>query len=254
MRKLWAALEPVSADPSPSESFGRARVAAIIPVLNEADAIENVVRAVPRDSVDDVIVVDGGSRDATRTVAEQAGAIVVLEERRGYGRACATGAETAIKRGAAWLIFLDGDGSDRPEHVPELLKPLLAGCADFVIASRVRGTREAGSMGLHQLWAGLLIGRAIGWLYGVRYSDMCAFRAIGAGTLRRLGMREMTYGWNLEMQMRAARIGLRVVEVPVTHARRVGGQSKVSGTLRGTIKAGARILATIGRVALERRT
>ncbi len=229
---------------------GRPRIAAIIPVLDEAGAIGTVVRELPRDWVDTVIVVDGGSKDGTVAEATTAGARVLVETRRGYGRACASGAAAAQ---ADILVFLDGDGSDRPEFLPDLVRPLLAGSHDFVIASRVRGKREKGSMGFHQVLAGLLIGRAVGWLSGVRYSDMCAFRAIRAGDLDRLGMREMTYGWNLEMQMRAAHAGLRVLEVPVDYRCRIAGNSKVAGTLRGSVKAATRIIATLIRVARETR-
>ena len=226
----------------------RPRIAAIIPVLDEAGAIGVVVREMPRDWVDTVIVVDGGSKDGTVAEAEQAGARVLVETRRGYGRACASGAAAAQ---ADILVFLDGDGSDRPEFLPDLVRPLIAGTHDFVIASRARGKREKGSMGWHQVVAGLLIGRAVGWLSGVRYTDMCAFRAIRTTDLARLDMREMTYGWNLEMQMRAARAGLRVLEIPVDHRRRVAGHSKVAGTLRGSLKAAVRIIGTLIRVAQE---
>ena len=152
------------------------------------------------------------------------------------------------------LVFLDGDGSDNPEFIPNLVQPLIAGTHDFVIASRVLGKREKGSMGLHQIVAGLLIGRAVGWLSGTRYTDMCAFRAIRARDLDRLGMREMTYGWNLEMQMRAAHWGLHVLEIPVDYRRRFAGNSKVAGTFRGSIKAAYRIISTLIRIARETET
>lgn len=226
----------------------RPRIAAIIPVLDEAGAIGVVISEMPRDWVDTVIVVDGGSKDGTVAEATAAGAQVVVETRRGYGRACATGAATAE---ADILVFLDGDGSDRPEFLPDLVRPLIEGTHDFVIASRTRGKRQQGSMGPHQILAGLLIGRAVGCLSGVRYTDMCAFRAIRASDLDRLGMCEMTYGWNLEMQMRAARLGLRVLEVPVDYRCRIAGNSKVAGTFRGSIKAATRIVATLIRVARE---
>ena len=206
----------------------------------------------PRECIDEVIIVDGGSRDRTVAVATAAGATVISENQRGYGRACAAGAAAAIERGAEILVFLDGDGGDRPEEIPDLVQPILDGKFDFVIGSRTRGVREAGSMGAHQALAGRLIGWAIGFTYGVRYTDMCAFRAIRTETLDRLGMREMTYGWNLEMQMRAARAGFRILEVPVPHGRRLAGRSKVAGTFRGTVKAGCRILATFARIACER--
>jgi glycosyltransferase involved in cell wall biosynthesis len=230
----------------------RPRVAAIIPVLDEEGAIGTVVTAVPRDWVDQVIVVDGGSRDLTVAVASAAGAKVVVESDRGYGRACARGAAAAVEDGAQILVFLDGDGSDRPEEIPRLVQPILDGNYDFVIGSRTRGVRQEGSMGAHQALAGYVIGGAIGLLYGTRYTDMCAFRAIRVDALGRLGMSEMTYGWNLEMQMRAARTRLRIVELPVPHGRRVAGHSKVAGTLRGTLKAGGRIVATFVRVACKR--
>lgn len=231
----------------------RARVAAIVPVLEEEGAIGPVLAAMPRDWVDEVIVVDGGSRDRTVTEAQSAGARVLIERERGYGRACARGAAAAAEDGAEILVFLDGDGSDRPEAIPSLVRPIAEHKYDFVIGSRTRGPREPGSMGLHQALAGRAIGAAIAVLYGVGYSDMSAFRAIRADLLQSLGMREMTYGWNLEMQMRAARARLRILELPVPHGRRLAGKSKVAGTLRGTLRAGYRILATFARIAVERR-
>jgi hypothetical protein len=148
---------------------------------------------------------------------------------------------------------MDGDGADDPAAIAALIAPIQSGGCDFVIASRARGTREPGSMAWHQLLAGRVIGSLTGLLYGVRYTDMCALRAIRRATLLALGMREMTYGWNLEMQMRAARLGLRVREVPVDYRRRIGGQSKVAGSLRGSLKAGAKILSTFARIAMDRK-
>jgi glycosyltransferase involved in cell wall biosynthesis len=231
----------------------RPRVAAVIPVWNEEGAIGPVLRAMPRGLDDEVVVVDGGSHDGTVDEAQAAGARVVVQSARGYGRACAEGAAAAMASGAAVILFLDGDGGDRPEAIPALLGPILEGDCDFVIGSRTKGVREPGSMGLHQRLAGRLLGAATGLLYGVGYTDMSAFRAIRATALARLPMREMTYGWNLEMQMRAARAGLRIREVPVPYGRRLAGRSKVAGTLRGTVKAGFRILATFARIACERR-
>lgn len=229
----------------------KARVAAIIPVLDEEETIAPLVAEMPRGWVDQVIVVDGGSRDRTVVEARTAGATVLIARERGYGRACAAGAAAAIEGGAEVLVFLDGDGSDRPEVIPRLVQPILEGTHDFVIGSRTRGAREKGSMGAHQAVAGRAIGAAVGLVYGVYYTDMCAFRAIRAAVLQRLGMREMTYGWNLEMQMRAARAGLRILELPVPHGRRRAGKSKVAGTFLGTIRAGARILATFARIVRE---
>ena len=232
----------------------RRRIAAIIPVIDEEGAIGPVLAAIPREWADEVVVVDGGSRDRTVAVASAAGAKVLVESAPGYGRACARGAAAAVEDGAEILVFLDGDGSDRPEMIPTLVQPILERQFDFVIGSRTRGVRERGSMGAHQAFAGYVIGGAVGLIYGTRYTDMCAFRAIRADALARLGMREMTYGWNLEMQMRAARAGLRILELPVPHGRRLAGHSKVAGNLHGALKAGIRIFSTFARVACERRT
>ena len=244
------ALEQAARPAAPAEPR-RPRVALVIPTLNEEEPIGEVIRAVPRDAVDDVIVADSGSSDRTVERARAAGARVVVERQRGYGRACAAGARAA--RDCDIIVFLDGDGSDRPELVPTLLAPILGGTHDFVIGSRTRGERERGSMNALQVAAGYIAGALTRLLYGVGYTDMCAFRAIRRASLDRLGMREMTYGWNLEMQMRAARAGLRILELPVEHRRRTGGVSKVSGTIMGTLKAGLRIAAAFARVAFERR-
>ncbi len=229
----------------------RPRVALVIPTLNEEGPVGEVIRAIPRDSVDEIIVADSGSDDRTVERARLAGARVIVERQRGYGRACAAGARAA--RDCGVIVFLDGDGSDRPELVPTLLEPILSGTHDFVMGTRTRGEREPGSMNALQIVAGYVAGALTRLLYGVAYTDMCAFRAIRREALDRLGMREMTYGWNLEMQMRAARAGLRILEVPVSHRCRRGGASKVSGTLMGTLKAGLRIGLTFARVACERR-
>ncbi len=228
------------------------RVAVVIPVLNEAGAIGPTVRGV-LGMVDEVIVVDGDSGDATADEARAAGAEVLVERRRGYGQACASGAALATEHGADILVFMDGDGADVPEALPLLVTPIRDDSRDFVIASRTRGSREAGSMQWHQVLAGQVIGAGIGLATGVRYSDMCALRAIRPQVLAGLGLREMGYGWNLEMQMRAARAGLRIEEVPVPYRRRIAGQSKVSGNLRGTLRAGSRIMATLVRIATETR-
>jgi glycosyltransferase involved in cell wall biosynthesis len=227
------------------------RVAAIIPTLDEEAAIAGVIAAIPRDWVDRIIVVDSGSADHTAERASAAGAEIVSLRQRGYGRACHAGAAAAGD--CDIVVFLDGDGSDCPEEISRLVEPLAASRADFVIGSRARGHREQGSMTAHQLIAGYAIGAAVRFLCGVRYSDMGPMRAIRRDTLFGLGMHEMTYGWNLEMQMRAARAGLRIIEIPVAHRRRVGGLSKVSGNPAGTIKASWRILLTLARVALEAR-
>jgi glycosyltransferase involved in cell wall biosynthesis len=226
-------------------------VAVIIPTFNEAESIDFVIREMPLGVVDRVIVVDSGSSDGTAERARAAGAEVIMAG-RGYGRACLAGAQAASN--ADILVYMDGDGADDPAAIIALVKPLKAGDCDFVIGSRARGTREPGSMAWHQLLAGRVIGLFIGVLYGVRYTDMCALRAIRRDTLLALGMREMTYGWNLEMQMRAARAGLRVRELPVVYRCRIGGESKVARSLSGSLKAGARILSTFVRLALQGRS
>lgn len=235
----------------PQDSAQRPRIAAVIPVLEEEVAIGPVVRAIPRDWVDEVIVVDGGSRDATVARAGEAGATVIAGVGRGYGRACRAGADAAA--GAEIIVFLDGDGSDDPRHIPALVAPILSGEADFVLGSRTRGHREAGSMSALQVFAGYAVGLMLWALYRARYTDMSPFRVIRRASLERLGLREMTFGWNLEMQARAARLGCRILELPVDCRRRLGGVSKVSGNAIGTVKASARILRTLARVALESR-
>ena len=230
--------------------FAMSKVSVIIPALNEEEPIAGVVRECIATGVPhEVIVVDNGSTDRTAERAREAGARVVTAP-RGYGRACAAGVR-GLSPECEIVVFIDGDGSDCPEFMPQLVEPIAAGKFDFVIGSRTRGQREAGSMNLQQVLSGRIAGLILRLLYGVRYTDMCPFRAIRRDALAQLNMREETYGWNLEMQMKVARAGLRVLEIPVNHRRRAGGESKVSGTLRGTFVAGARILATLVRVALE---
>jgi len=222
----------------------------IIPVLNEAETIADVVRGVPRDVVAEVIVVDGGSTDETVARAQAAGARAIVEPRAGYGAACLAGVRASER---PVLAFIDGDGSDDPAEIPRLVAPILAGERDFVIGSRARGAREKGSMGAHQLLAGHLAGLCMRALYGVRYTDMCPLRAIRREALETLGMREKAYGWNLEMQMRAARAGLRILELPVRHRARAGGASKVAGSLKGSLRATWHILSVLVRIAKEMR-
>lgn len=243
-------MESLTHPASPTTQHASAgKVVAIIPTFNEAEAISAVIGALPRDLICRVIVVDGGSFDRTTALAREAGAEVISVS-RGYGRACLAGAKAAEADDI--LVFLDGDGADDAGAIAALVAPIRADRADFVIASRAQGRLEPGSMAWHQLLAGRLAGILTRCLYGVRYTDMCALRAIRCRTLLGLGMRELTYGWNLEMQMRAARAGLRVIELPVDYRRRLGGRSKVAGSLPGSVKAGLRIAATFARVAIER--
>jgi glycosyltransferase involved in cell wall biosynthesis len=225
------------------------RVAAVIPTLNEAETIAGTIASLPRDIVDEIIVADSSSRDGTAVVAQRANARVITLSERGYGRACAAGV-AAAGEGCGIILFLDGDGADRADLADRLIAPIRAGTHDFVIGSRVRGKREPGSMSWHQVLAGRLAGVLMSLLYGVRYTDMCAFRAITREALARLDMRETTYGWNIEMQMKAARAGLRILELPMPYRCRAGGHSKVAGTLGGSVRAGWRIIVTILRTAL----
>jgi glycosyltransferase involved in cell wall biosynthesis len=228
-------------------------VAVIIPTLNEAQSITGVVTEIPRDLAHEIIIVDGGSNDGTQAVARAAGAQVVVAGERGYGRACAAGVAAASPE-CDIIVFMDGDGADRGDLMARLVDPIRNGEYDFVIASRARGERQPGSMSWHQLFAGYLAGIGIKALYGVRYTDMCAYRAIRRKCLDGFGMREMTYGWNIEMQMKAARIALRILEVPMPYRRRSGGASKVAGSMRGSLHAAWRIAATFLRVAAATRS
>ncbi len=222
------------------------QVSVVIPALNEAENIAAVVKELPWGLILECIVVDNGSTDATAAEAASAGATVVSIPQRGYGRACAAGASAAT---GDILVFMDGDGSDVPSEMGQLLAPIIAGESDFVIGSRRRGTREPGSLLFSQLFAGWLAGILLRLLYRVSYTDMGPFRAITREALGRLGMREQTYGWNLEMQMRAAQCRLRIREVPVSYRNRAGGESKVAGSFTGSMRAAVRIAQTLFRVA-----
>jgi glycosyltransferase involved in cell wall biosynthesis len=223
-----------------------AQVVVAIPALNEEASIAGVVAGIPRMVAGRVIVADGGSSDATAARAAAAGA-QVIDAGKGYGRACWLATKAA--HDAEIMVFMDGDGADDPASLAALIAPIRAGDYDFVIGSRALGEREPGSIAWHQIAAGRIAGFAMRALYGVRYTDMCAFRAIRRELLLKLDMREMGYGWNIEMQMRAAQRGLRILEIPVPYHCRTGGASKVAGSLRGTLRAGLRILATFCRVA-----
>jgi glycosyltransferase involved in cell wall biosynthesis len=225
-------------------------VSVIIPCLDEEAAIGPVVTAVLAQNVSEVVVVDGGSRDRTAARAQAAGARVIVESRRGYGRAIQAGI-AAARDDAEILVFLDGDGSDVPEFIPDLVAPIVAGHAVFVLGSRVRGSREPGSLAPQQLIAARVGGLLLRLVYRAGFTDLSPFRAIRRDELRRLGMREETYGWNLEMLMRVAAAGLPFREIAVGQRRRIGGVSKVSGNLIAGIKAAWSIATTFVRLARE---
>jgi len=226
-------------------------VSVIIAALNEEEAIASVINSVPRNVADEILVVDNGSKDLTAEIAKAAGARIITEPIPGYGRAFRAGLRS-ISSESEIVVFLDGDGSDCPEMMDRLVTPIVENKCDFVIGSRTRGKREAGSMVVHQVIAGYMIGCLLRLLYGVYSTDMGPFRAIRRDTLEKLNLREETYGWPLEMQMRAARARVRTLEVPVDYRRRAGGHSKIAGTIRGTILASTRILITFARIAIQR--
>jgi glycosyltransferase involved in cell wall biosynthesis len=233
----------------PGRPIANPCIAAVIPCLNEEIAIGAVVEAVRRQGVSDVVVVDGGSADRTAVCAKAAGARVVVERERGYGRAIQAGIR-AVDPKAEILVFLDGDGSDRADFIPSLVSPIAQGQFAFVQGSRTRGECEPGSLSIPQRVAGHLAGTLIGWTYGARFTDMSPFRAISRQALDSLAMQDMTYGWNLEMLMRVAAAGLPATEIAVGQRRRVGGVSKVSGNLGAGIRAAWVIGLTFIRLAL----
>jgi len=223
------------------------KVVVIIPALNEAACIGDVVQEALAQSVSEVVVVDNGSTDSTAQVARQAGGRVVTEPRRGYGYACAAG--VASTGDADVLVFLDGDGSLLPDEMPRLLEPLTSDGADLVLGSRDLGLMAQGAMPSHQRFGNWLASRLMQVLYGLRVTDLGPYRAIRAELLRSLDMREMTFGWPTEMMVKTARHGARIVQVPVSFHPRRAGRSKVSGTLRGTLFAAYCILSVTVRYA-----
>ncbi len=225
------------------------RVSVITPTYNEAQAIERVLADLPSDLVTEAIVVDSNSTDGTPEIAARMGTPVVREPRRGYGRACLTGLANA--RSPDVVVFLDGDYSDRPSELPILLAPITDGSADITVGSRLRGRRSAGALPWHQALGNRLAASLIAMLYGLEITDLGPFRAARADVIRALALDETTYGWAVEMILKGALGGFRVVEVPVSYYPRIG-TSKISGTLKGTAGAAWFIFSLIVRHRLRR--
>ncbi len=232
-----------AAEPEPMKT------ALIIPALDEEEAIGGALDAVPAGLFETIVVVDNGSRDSTAEVARAHGATVVSEPRRGYGAACLRGI-AALPDSIEAVAFMDADGSDDPAEARALLEPLERGEADLVIGSRELGEAEAGALTPQQRFGNRLTVTLVRWLFGARYTDLGPFRAIRRESLETLEMRDRDYGWTIEMQIKAARRGLRVVEVPVSYRRRAAGRSKVSGSLWGGMAAGVKILWTVARLSV----
>jgi glycosyltransferase involved in cell wall biosynthesis len=227
-------------------------ISAVIPCLDEEAAIARVVTSVLATGVCEAVVVDGGSRDRTVSEAIGAGARVIVEPQRGYGRAIQAGI-AAVRKDAEILVFLDGDGSDSAEFIPDLVLPIIERRAVFVLGSRVRGLRESGSLSPQQIMAAHLGRLLLRLVYGARFTDLSPFRAIRREVLDGLGMSDMTYGWNLEMLMRVAAAGLPAREIAVGQRRRVGGASKVSGNFIAGLKAAHSMVVTFIRLAVRLR-
>ena len=214
----------------------------VIPALNEEESLGYVLEAVDMDLLSEIILVDGGSSDRTRDIAREYGARVVQEPRRGYGRACATG--VAHAQGEI-VIFLDADGADDPIQIPNLITPIIKEGVDMVLGSRLAGNIHPGAMPWHQKFGNQLSAGLIRLIYGLPISDLSPFRSVLRSKLLELDMQEMTYGWPTEMITKSARKGWLIQEVPVDYLPRIGGRSKISGTVRGTILATYHILRTI---------
>ena len=231
------------------ESF----VDVVIPAFNEERSIALVLGDLP--CVRNVIVANNDSTDDTASIAERHGAIVVLETQRGYGSACLKGLATIRERIEAGedepkvVVFLDADYSDHPQYLTQMVEPIIAGDADFVLGSRMLGEREPGAMPIQSIYGNKLACFLMRWLFGIKYTDLGPFRAIDYQSLCSLGMNDENFGWTIEMQIKAARAKLRTQEIPVPYRRRVG-VSKISGTITGSVRAGYKILYTIAKYGL----
>ncbi|MEQ9442976.1 MAG: glycosyltransferase family 2 protein [Cyclobacteriaceae bacterium] len=218
----------------------------IIPAFNEQNSVGKVIRDIPREWVSEIVVVNNNSNDETVSVARAAGATVLEEPEQGYGNACLKGIAYISQQAEKpdIVVFMDADYSDHPEELPQVIQPILAGKADMVIGSRALGERERGSMTPQQVFGNWLATKLLRWLYGAHFTDLGPFRAIRYDALMALGMKDRTYGWTVEMQLKAAKQKLRCTEVPVRYRQRIG-VSKVSGTIKGTVMAGYKIIWTI---------
>jgi glycosyltransferase involved in cell wall biosynthesis len=220
------------------------KIIVIIPAFNEAKSIDKVIAEIPKDIVNEVVVVNNNSRDETSKVAQQAGATVIDEPQQGYGFACLKGIEYAKNKSPEIVVFLDADYSDYPEEMRDLIKPIIEQGFDMVIGSRALGNRQSGSMTPQQVFGNWLATRLLKLIYGVKYSDLGPFRAIKLDKLLALNMQDTTYGWTVEMQLKAAKLKMKTCEIPVNYRKRVG-KSKISGTIKGTVLAGYKIITTI---------
>ena len=227
-------------------------VAIVIPALNEEAALRQLLPDIPQGFARWVVVADNGSTDGTANVARAAGAIVASEPQRGYGRNCLKGFQTARALGADVIIFMDGDGSDDPADLPSMLAPVRDGDADMVIGSRVSKRSEQGAIPPQARLGNWLVSRLIRFLYGVRISDIGSFRVIHCSALEALHMREMTFGWPVEMLVKAAKARYRIMELPIHYRRRSHGRSKVAGTISGSVKAAYYMIRTTLRYAGRR--
>jgi len=218
----------------------------IIPAFNEENAIGKVIKEIPPKFVSEVVVVNNASTDNTALIAKNAGATVLVESRKGYGRACLTGIEYLkdLEEDIDIVVFIDADYSDYPEELPLLIAPILHEKADLVIGSRALGKRAPGSMTIPQIFGNWLATNLLRLLYNVRFTDLGPFRAVKFNKLLQMNMEDKTYGWTVEMQLKAAKLNFKSMEVPVTYRKRVG-ISKISGTVKGTIMAGYKIIWTI---------
>jgi glycosyltransferase involved in cell wall biosynthesis len=226
----------------------------IIPARNEEDSLPLVLKSIPKEAVRSIYVVDNGSSDATAKLAVQGGALLLSEPNPGYGAALMRGVQelVSLPRPPDVVVFLDGDYADEPSELPWLLEPIRAGSADLVIGSRALGQAEPGALLLPQRVGNRVATLMIRAIYGQRYSDLGPFRAITLPALVALGMSDTGHGWNIEMQVKAARGGLRIAEVPVSYRRRAGGQSKISSTIKGSVASSYKIIFTILRHATSR--